>query len=60
MYVLRLLADRGEKVVDVLLYADADADGLRCPPLPEGSQFRAVSITFDDVDRTEFFPLRRD
>lgn len=54
-YVLQLLADCGEKVVDVLLYADAD--GLQCPPLPEGSQFRAISIIFDDVHRTGFFPL---
>lgn len=57
-YLLRFLADCGEQVVDVLHYADADQ--LPCPPLPAGSQFRSVTITFDEVDRAEFFPLKKD
>lgn len=55
-YVLEHLAQRGEAIVDVLLYADADAS--TCPPLPADSSFRLVSLAFPDLHTTGFFPMR--
>lgn len=57
-YVLQHLAGRGEQIVDVLLYVDADPGAFTAPGLPEGSTFRLVEIRFDDVDRTGFFHLK--
>jgi hypothetical protein len=55
-YVLRRVANRGVRIVDVLLYGDVDK--LPCPPLPEGNEFQCVSLVFTDADRTGFFPMR--
>lgn len=56
-HVLGLITKRAEarKIVDVLLYVDVDR--LPCPPLPTGSTFQSVSITFKDAHRTGFFPM---
>lgn len=57
-YVLKLLAARGDQIVDVLLYIEVKPKSPTAVALPPHSTFRLVTILFNDIDDSGFFPLK--
>lgn len=54
-FTMQALAGCGEAVRDVLLYADIDE--MKCPSLPEQTNFSVVKLYFSDAYRSGFFSM---